>query len=563
MRDATICSGWRVHGLGLIGCVFGLAIASGAGAATPCPSFEMGRSYGAGDYPGPVTLSDLDGDTVPDFVAGNFWSRDLTLGFGNGDGSFRDIASIWVGPGPRSPVAADLDGDSIPDLAVALDSGDGVAVLLGNGGGTYQPRVIYDLGRRHNPFSIAVADLDSDGILDIVTANRMRSTATILRGRGNGTFVQWGVVSTGHRPRWIAVAHLNGDGFPDLVTSNSVDMTVMRGWPRGRFQRPASDYPGGLPQSLAVADLDGDDILDLVFTIAHFTPLEESVSVMLGDGYGSFRGPFTFEGGDSAESAAVADYDDDGILDIAVNDSDRHGVNVLMGNGNGTFRAGVFFPTDDRHRPSAVSAADLDGDSFPDLMTSSRLDRNVTVLLNQCDRTLHPEIDIKPGGDPNSINPALEGDLPVAILGSESFDVLDIDAATLAFGPGGAAFDHSHGPHVEDSNGDGLDDLVAHFRIEEAGIAFGDVKACVSGEKRDGTPFEGCGKIRTVPDMDGDALPDFQEWAAGTDALHPDSDGDGFDDGEEVLLMQTDPLDALDPLPASEPKRASGARRRR
>jgi choice-of-anchor B domain-containing protein len=108
-------------------------------------------------------------------------------------------------------------------------------------------------------------------------------------------------------------------------------------------------------------------------------------------------------------------------------------------------------------------------------------------------------IDVRPGSEKNPVASFSQGVIPVALLGSARYDVDQVDAESLAFGPEAAPLAHPRCPHRKDVNGDGRMDLLGHFRSGEAGIAPGDPDACLSGQLEDGTPFQGCDAVRALP----------------------------------------------------------------
>ena len=103
-------------------------------------------------------------------------------------------------------------------------------------------------------------------------------------------------------------------------------------------------------------------------------------------------------------------------------------------------------------------------------------------------------IDIKPESDKNPINTKSKGVIPTALFSSPFFDATMIDLSSVIFGAGSATESHDK-VHIEDVNGDGLDDVILHFNTQDSGIAKGDVEACVAGSLTDGTQFEACDDI--------------------------------------------------------------------
>jgi hypothetical protein len=199
-----------------------------------------------------------------------------------------NVTRILVGRDPKAVIVADLNHDGIPDLVTANSFSNDVSVLLGHGDGTFTAAQHFPVGLGTSPASVAVADLNHDGIPDLVTANSFSNDVSVLLGHGDGTFAAAQHFPVGHLLLSVAVADLDHDGIPDLVTANrlSNDVSVLLGRGDGTFaaeQRFAVGVGGG-PVSVAVADLNGDLTLDLAIADVGFS----AVTVLLGRGDGTF-----------------------------------------------------------------------------------------------------------------------------------------------------------------------------------------------------------------------------------------------------------------------------------
>src|SRR5882672_5210322 len=338
------------------------------------------------------------------------------------------------------------------------------------------------------PYSVAVADFNADGKDDVVVANFCAdsvscaqmgpSSVSVLLGNGDGTFRAHVDYLTGVGSTSLAIGDFNNDGKKDVAVANicsdsscvASSVSILLGNGDGTFQ-PHVDYatgPGAL--AIAVGDLSGDGKPDLV-TADYF----DAVSVLLGKGDGSFRPNVDYSvlHGSAPEAVVIADFNGDHKPDLATANYYGGNISVFLGNGDGNFQ-----PDSDQPRlftnPSAIAAEDLNGDGNVDIVVddiNNNIADAIAILFGNGDGTFQQKVGYRTGGIGANAKPAIaiadfDGDhkWDIAINNVIGNSVSVFAGAGDGTFPFNEAWGTGSGPFymaVGDFNGDGKKDIVA------------------------------------------------------------------------------------------------------
>ena len=327
--------------------------------------------------------ADFNADGKPDLAGAG--ANAVSVMLGNGDGTFRPKTDFPLGMQTQAVAAGDFNSDGRVDLMVTLDTPQfSLALLSGTGTGTFNGPTFFPNTSGFDSPAIAATDLNGDGKLDLVVMHsiacftapcRASRSVTVLLGNGNGTFQTPSEIDVATGPMAMAVVDLNRDGIKDVaIGGGNTELSILIGVGNGTFTRQPvmTLVPGGdlfsACNDIGVGDLNRDGIQDLVVPLGN----GNGNAILIGNGNGTFqvRSRIQVDETFAPLHVAVADYNRDGLLDIArtMGDGTNGLLQILRGNGDGTFQAPNRYLVPPPSRGGImILAGDWNGDAKPDI----------------------------------------------------------------------------------------------------------------------------------------------------------------------------------------------------
>ncbi|MEA3557637.1 MAG: VCBS repeat-containing protein, partial [Candidatus Thermoplasmatota archaeon] len=235
--------------------------------------------YDIGAYPFSLRTGDIDSDGDMDLYTSNYFQNSTTLLFNDGSGDFstmfNEYKTIYLGSNmPYDSIIEDVDGDGLKDLVTVnrgdtLDPTDTISVMINDGSYDFDVMSTYEVGTE--PTSAVMYDLDSDGDLDIATANTGGDTISVMLNDGSGAFFKLGDYPAGDRPQYINILDFDDDGWMDLIATNTDtnNLIFLRNMGGTDFE-PVQDLNiGSYPYAIDTADLDDDGRDEIVISIVN------------------------------------------------------------------------------------------------------------------------------------------------------------------------------------------------------------------------------------------------------------------------------------------------------
>ena len=287
-------------------------------------------NYPADYSPRSVIATDVNADGFVDIIASNFYSDNLSVLINKMDGTFNSAVNYQTDYNPISVTSGDIDGDGDFDLITAnYDENDGysISILKNNSDGTFSSKIDYSMDVVSN--FVTVADLDSDGDIDIITSNNNSGNITVSKNNGDGTIQSKTDFSVGSNPGFIASGDLNNDKKVDLVVTNwsSNTVSVLLNVGDSTFAEKVDLQTLKNPSSVQVVDVDGDSDMDILISNAG----SDSVSVLKNGGSGSFAQVVKFKVGSSPRHVFTADLDGNNRLDLVSVNSGSNTISIYRG----------------------------------------------------------------------------------------------------------------------------------------------------------------------------------------------------------------------------------------